>query len=115
MHRESGGSAPAGARPERQERSDRPSRPFGGRGPGGPGGERRPFKKKVCRYCSNKKLWIDYKDAKALRPFITERGKIMPRRISGACAKHQRSISIALKRARALAIIPFTAIALERE
>lgn len=74
------------------------------------GGEKRPYqKKKVCRFCKNKGLTIDYKDAKALRPYITERGRIVPRRISGTCAKHQRVVATAIKRARNLAIIPFTA------
>ncbi|HAO92804.1 MAG: 30S ribosomal protein S18 [Deltaproteobacteria bacterium] len=73
-------------------------------------GERRPYqKKKACRFCKNKELTIDYKDAKALRPYITERGRIVPRRISGTCAKHQRVVCEAIKRARNLAIIPFTA------
>lgn len=75
-----------------------------------PGGDasRRPFgRKKVCAYCKNKELFIDYKDARVLRQFISERGKITPRRISGACARHQREIAIALKRARNLALLPF--------
>ncbi len=63
---------------------------------------------RVCRYCADKKLTIDYKDVKALGFFTTERGKIVPRRISGACAKHQREIKIAIKRARILALAPFT-------
>ncbi|MFQ5465928.1 MAG: 30S ribosomal protein S18 [Thermodesulfobacteriota bacterium] len=71
---------------------------------------RRSFRrKKVCRFCQNSKLVIEYKDAKALRPFVTERGKIVPRRISGTCARHQRQVSIAIKRARNLALLPFTA------
>ena len=91
-----------------------PRRPEGGPGgaggPGGPGG-RRPFqKKKVCRFCKDKDFTLDYKDAKALRPYITERGRIVPRRISGTCAKHQRLVCQEIKRARNLAIIPFTAI-----
>lgn len=86
----------------------------GGQRPGSdsrrPGGDasRRPFgRKKVCAYCKNKELFIDYKDARVLRQFISERGKITPRRISGACARHQREIAIALKRARNLALLPF--------
>ncbi|HZX35124.1 MAG TPA: 30S ribosomal protein S18 [Thermodesulfobacteriota bacterium] len=81
-----------------------------GERPGRPGGDasRRPFgRKKVCAYCKNKELFIDYKDARVLRQFISERGKITPRRISGACARHQREIAIALKRARNLALLPF--------
>ena len=70
---------------------------------------RRPYqKKKVCRFCSEPELIIDYKDAKAIRPFLTERGRIVPRRITGTCAKHQRTIATAIKRARNVAIVPFT-------
>ncbi len=80
---------------------------------GAPEGGRRPFqKKKVCRFCKNRGLTIDYKDARALRPYLTERARIMPRRISGTCAKHQRVVAEAIKRARNLAIVPFTAISL---
>ncbi len=64
-------------------------------------------RKKVCRYCKDTKLTIDYKDARALRPFITERGKILSGRITGACARHQREIKMAIKRARNIAILPF--------
>ena len=98
--------------PVRRERSERPER--GDRPSGGPRGDRKPFSKKVCRYCKNKNIRIDYKDAKALRPFLSERGKILPRRMSGNCAKHQREVCIAIKRGRALAIIPYAAIMLER-
>ena len=66
------------------------------------------FKKKVCRFCTQK-LKIDYKDADTLRRFITDRGKILPRRITGTCAKHQRSLSVAIKRARVIALLPFVA------
>ncbi len=66
-------------------------------------------RRKVCRFCADKKLTIDYKDGKALTAFTTERGKIIPRRISGACAHHQREITTAIKRARLLALIPYTA------
>jgi small subunit ribosomal protein S18 len=66
------------------------------------------FKKKVCRFCTQK-LKIDYKDADMLRKFITERGKILPRRITGTCAKHQRALALAIKRARIIAILPFVA------
>jgi small subunit ribosomal protein S18 len=66
------------------------------------------FKKKVCKFCLQK-LKIDYKDADVLRRFITERGKILPRRITGTCAKHQRSLSQAIKRARIIALLPFAA------
>ena len=64
-------------------------------------------RRKVCRFCADTSLVIDYKDAKSLRYFITERGKIIPRRISGTCAKHQRSLTRAIKRARTIALLPF--------
>ena len=66
------------------------------------------FKKKVCKFCIQK-LKIDYKDADTLRRFITERGKILPRRITGTCAKHQRALALAIKRARTIALLPFVA------
>jgi small subunit ribosomal protein S18 len=72
-----------------------------------PRGRGRPFfKKKVCKACIGK-MKIDYKDAMTLRKYVSERGKILPRRITGACAKHQRKISQAIKRARAIAILPY--------
>lgn len=64
------------------------------------------YKRKVCRFCSQK-LKVNYKDPSSLRRFITERGKILPRRITGTCAKHQRSLTTEIKRARALALLPF--------
>ena len=64
-------------------------------------------KKKVCRFCTDK-IDIDYKDAKMLRYYITERGKIMPRRMTGTCAKHQRHLSTAIKSARVIALLPFS-------
>ena len=66
------------------------------------------FKKKVCRFCTQK-LKIDYKDADMLREFITERGKILPRRITGTCAKHQRALAVSIKRARIIVLLPFVA------
>jgi small subunit ribosomal protein S18 len=71
-------------------------------------GNRRP-RRKVCSFCVDKVQEIDYKDAAKLRKFVTERGKILPRRISGTCAKHQRQLTIAIKRARNVALLPFTA------
>lgn len=64
------------------------------------------FRKKVCRFCSQKSK-IDYKDADILRRYTTERGKILPRRITGTCAKHQRHLAVEIKRARALALLPY--------
>jgi len=66
-----------------------------------------PFRKKVCAFCSEKVEEIDYKDAVKLSRFITERGKISPRRISGVCARHQRKLARAIKRARYIALLPF--------
>jgi small subunit ribosomal protein S18 len=66
------------------------------------------MRRKVCRFCTDKKLDIDYKNPRILRYFVTERGKIIPRRISGNCAKHQREVTVAIKRARNIAILPFT-------
>ena len=66
-------------------------------------------RKKVCNYCADKNTAIDYKDINRLKKFTTERGKILPRRISGVCAKHQRKLTLAIKRARAIALLPFTA------
>lgn len=64
-------------------------------------------RRKICRFCADSSLVIDYKDSKNLRYFITERGKIIPRRISGTCAKHQRALTQAIKRARSIALLPF--------
>ena len=66
-------------------------------------------RRKVCRFCVDKNLKIDYKDGRVLLAHTTERGKILPRRISGSCAHHQRELTTAIKRARILAFIPFTA------
>jgi small subunit ribosomal protein S18 len=65
-------------------------------------------RRRGCSYCSDDAQPIDYKDPQSLRYFVTERGKIVPRRISGLCAKHQRSIQLAVKRARTIALLPFT-------
>ena len=78
------------------ERSERPMR------------ARRP-KKKVCMFCVDKVDYIDYKDIAKLRRYVSERGKIVPRRISGNCAKHQRQLTTAIKRARIVALLPFVA------
>ena len=69
----------------------------------------RRHRKKVCSFCVDKVEQIDYKDVAKLRRYITERGKILPRRISGNCAKHQRQVTVAIKRARNIALLPFTA------
>lgn len=66
-----------------------------------------PRKKRTCRFCDAKDIYIDYKDEKRLQRFITEQGKIIPKRITGTCAKHQRQLVQAIKRARHLALLPF--------
>jgi len=79
------------------------------RGRGGAGGGKRGFsRKKICRFCADRNVPIDYKDPQTLKYFITDRGKIVPRRISGNCARHQRKVSLAIKRARMIALMPFT-------
>lgn len=70
------------------------------------GGYRR---KKVCQFCADKNLTIDYKDVETLGKFVTERGKILPKRITGTCAIHQRDITTAVKRARVVALLPYSA------
>ncbi|HQL01052.1 MAG TPA: 30S ribosomal protein S18 [Smithellaceae bacterium] len=80
--------------------SDRPSRPP----------QKKFFhRKKFCRFCTDSNIQIDYKNPMILSNFVTERGKIMPRRITGNCAKHQRELTVAIKRARTIAIMPFVA------
>lgn len=74
------------------------------------GGRRFKGRKKVCSFCADKKNnQISYKDVNKLKKYVTERGKILPRRISGNCAVHQRKLTIAIKRARQIAILPYTA------
>ena len=80
---------------------------YGGNRPSG-GPRRRYGRRKVCRFCADKKATIDYKDIRSLRYFVSERGKIVPRRISGNCAIHQRKVTEAIKRARNIALLPFT-------
>jgi small subunit ribosomal protein S18 len=93
--------------------------PGGGPRPAGPGGRpggpakrgKRSFvrKKKVCRFCVDKSDYIDYKRAEILAPFLQERGKILPRRMTGTCARHQRWLTVAIKRAQNIALLPFAA------
>ena len=87
-------------RGDRNDRGDKNDR-FGGKG-------RRP-RKKVCQFCQEKTTHIDYKDLGKLKKYTTERGKILPRRITGACAKHQRMVTRAIKRARTIALLPYVA------
>ena len=72
------------------------------------GGPRRVFRKKACKFCLDKIETVDYKDSARLLKFVTEKGKIVPRRISGNCAWHQRILTRAIKRARQIALMPFT-------
>jgi small subunit ribosomal protein S18 len=96
-------SAARGERGERGERDERGGR--GGRGGGGRGGFRR---RKFCKFCADTSLTIDYKDPETLRHYVTERYKIVPARVTGTCARHQRALTTAVKRARVLALLPFT-------
>jgi small subunit ribosomal protein S18 len=84
----------------KQDRSGEDDKQFGRR--------RVPLRRKVCRFCADKSLGIDYKDTRVLTQFITERGKIIPSRISGNCSRHQRRLTMALKRARNVALLPFS-------
>jgi small subunit ribosomal protein S18 len=97
----SSGGGRGGGREDRGERGDRGSdmERGGGRGFG---------RRKVCRYCADKNLKVDYKNAGDLKYFVTERGKIVPRRISGNCALHQREVANAIKRSRNVALLPYT-------
>ena len=86
------------------------NRDRGPQGPGGQQGGKKKFfyrRKRVCKFCVEKLEYIDYKDVKTLQQFIPERGKILPRRISGTCALHQRKLQNAIKRARIAALLPF--------
>jgi small subunit ribosomal protein S18 len=102
-HQQAPPAAPSGPRPQ---------------GPGGPGARpagprkgKRSFvrKKKVCRFCVDKVDFIDYKKAEVLGQYIQERGKILPRRMTGTCARHQRWLTVAIKRAQNIALLPFAA------
>ena len=70
--------------------------------------KKRRKKKRVCQFCAYKDARIDYKNTQRLQKYVTERGKILPRRISGTCAKHQRELTVAIKRARNIALLPYT-------
>ncbi len=83
--------------PEPKDREARPRRDY----------RRRP-KRKVCSFCAERATFIDYQEINRLRRFVTERGKILPRRVSGNCARHQRVLAVAIKRARELALLPYT-------
>jgi len=105
--RREGGYSGGGGGGQRREGGG-PGGPGGG--PGGPrrGGKRQYFrKKKVCRFCVERVDFIDYKKADMLQPFVQERGKILPRRMTGTCSRHQRWLGEAIKRARNIALLPF--------
>ncbi|HZX47802.1 MAG TPA: 30S ribosomal protein S18 [Nitrospirota bacterium] len=91
---ERGDRSDRGDRGDRGDREDREFKPY--------------YRRKVCRFCTDKVPVIDYKDLQTLRGYISDRGKIMPRRISGVCAAHQRELNTAIKRARNIALVPFT-------
>ena len=105
-------SAPAPSGAPRREGGPGAGRREGGPagGPGGrPRGKRQYFrKKKVCKFCVEKMDFIDYKRADILSQFVQERGKILPRRMTGVCARHQRGLGVAIKRARNIALLPFS-------
>jgi small subunit ribosomal protein S18 len=113
--REGDGGRPGGGGGRREgapggRREGGPGGPGGG--PGGPGGPRRGKrqyfrKKKVCKFCVEKMDFIDYKRADILAQFVQERGKILPRRMTGVCSRHQRWLGVAIKRARNIALLPF--------
>lgn len=104
------GRAPSGYQPRPAGGPGGP-RPQGGRPGGPPRRGKRNFvrKKKVCRFCVDKSDFIDYKKAEILAPFLQERGKILPRRMTGTCARHQRWLTVAIKRAQNIALLPFSA------
>jgi small subunit ribosomal protein S18 len=84
----------------------RPPRPAG---PGGPGGRKFFRRKKVCKFCTEKIDAISYRDVRLLQGFVAERGKIVPRRLSGVCTRHQRRLSLAIKQSRNIALLAFAA------
>jgi small subunit ribosomal protein S18 len=110
--REGGGQGGGGRREGGHAGGGGGRREGGPGGPGGPGGrprgKRQYFrKKKVCKFCVEKMDFIDYKRADILAQFVQERGKILPRRMTGVCARHQRWLGVAIKRARNIALLPF--------
>src|SRR5580704_4529954 len=100
-------SSSGGDRPDRGERRpSRPGGPGGGR-EGGPGGRKYFRRKKVCKFCVEKIEAINYKDIRLLAQFVAESGRIVPRRLTGVCTPHQRRLSLAIKQARNIALLPF--------
>jgi small subunit ribosomal protein S18 len=107
---ESSSSSSGGDRPDRGERRPfRPGGPGGSREGGGGGGGRKYFRrKKVCKFCVEKIEAINYKDIRLLAQFVAESGRIVPRRLTGVCTPHQRRVSLAIKQARNIALLPFS-------
>ena len=87
----------------------RTPRPGGGPGAGGPGGRKFFRRKKVCKFCTEKIEAISYRDVRLLQGFVAERGKIVPRRLTGVCTRHQRRLSLAIKQSRNIALLAFAA------
>jgi len=106
-------AAPEGrpARPPFTPGAPRPPRPAGGPGGpgGGPGGRKFFRRKKVCKFCTEKIDAISYRDVRLLQGFVAERGKIVPRRLTGVCTRHQRRLSLAIKQSRNIALLAFAA------
>ena len=110
----SGGSASGSAGGHSGPRSSGPGGPGGARpprtgGPGGPGGRKFFRRKKVCKFCTEKIDAISYRDVRLLQGFVAERGKIVPRRLTGVCTRHQRKLSTAIKQSRNIALLAFAA------
>jgi small subunit ribosomal protein S18 len=95
------------SRPERSDRGPRGPRPGGGPGGSREGGRKYFRRKKVCKFCTEKIEAINYKDVRLLAGFVAESGKIVPRRLTGVCTRHQRRLSAAIKQARNIALLPF--------
>ncbi len=95
-------------RPHAGPGGPRPPRPAGGPG-GGPGGRKFFRRKKVCKFCTEKIDAISYRDVRLLQGFVAERGKIVPRRLTGVCTRHQRRLSLAIKQSRNIALLAFAA------
>jgi small subunit ribosomal protein S18 len=103
-------SAPHSSGPSSSGPSSGPGQRSGGRPSGGPGGGRKFFRrKKVCKFCTEKIDAIPYRDVRLLQGFVAERGKIVPRRLTGVCTTHQRRLTRAIKQARNIALLPFAA------
>jgi len=102
------GAAPASSPSTGSSSGPRPGGRPGGRPSGGPGGRGKFFRrKKVCKFCTEKIDAIPYRDVRLLQGFVAERGKIVPRRLTGVCTKHQRRLTRAIKQARNIALLPF--------